>query len=45
MAVTKEPSDVVAYWLQELKRAKKREERYRKTGKDVLKKMKTKKKK
>lgn len=32
-----EPDAVVAYWLEEIRLAKQREERYRKTGQDVLK--------
>lgn len=34
--MAKEPSKIVEYWLNEIKAAKKREERYRKVGKDVL---------
>lgn len=37
MAVTKDHSEIVGYWLQELKQSKKREEKYRKAGKDILK--------
>ena len=32
----KEPATVVAYWLKEIKAAKKREDRYRKMGKEVM---------
>ena len=37
MAMTKEPAEQVAYWLKELKQSKKRESKYRKIGRDVLK--------
>lgn len=33
----KEPADDVAYWLQEIKQARKREDKYRSVGRDILK--------
>lgn len=36
MATKKDPTKIVAYWLAELKAAKKREEHYRKVGKEVI---------